>query len=411
MSSSNAVPSRYGYDHVAGVESPNPYTVFVRLKQPFSPIIPDFFGGDSNYTILPAHLLARYASLDHAPYNAAPIGSGPYRVTSWRRSDRIELEANPRYYSGKPAIARIVLRTVPDPTTILNQLSTGEVSADFMASGTYLPSYERLANNRVVLRAGPYFTTFTFNVTDPLLKDVALRKAMAMAVDRRTIVRKVFHGADDPETGMRGLFNWAYDPSAGKLAYDPQAAQSLLQHDGWTVTTDGVRAKNGQRLQVQIIYAGTTKVEPPSVVLLAQQERNVGIEVSVKSYPNQEMMALDGPLNRGRYQVALIGVQSQIDPDASWLIACAERAPNGFNWARYCSPTVESALRRGYSVYDRAARRRAYSFVQRQLLNDMPYAFLWQRSEVDIIPKQLKGFTQSGYMYLSAYASAAHWRW
>ncbi|HTA54957.1 MAG TPA: hypothetical protein VK755_09485, partial [Candidatus Acidoferrales bacterium] len=111
----------------------------------------------------------------------------------------------------------------------------------------------------------------------------------------------------------------------------------------------------------------------------------------------------------GRYQVSLLGFQSQIDPDASWMISCAQRAPNGFNWARYCNPALERALQRGYSAYDRVARRREYSFVQRQLLEDMPYAFLWQRSEVDVIPTQLKGFMPPAY--LSAYASSAGWHW
>jgi peptide/nickel transport system substrate-binding protein len=407
MNPSNAVPSRYGYDRIAGVEAPNAYTVVVTLKQRYSPIIPIFFGGDSNYTILPAHLLATYASLDHAAYNAAPIGSGPYRVTSWRRSDRIELEANERYYRGKPMIPRIILRTIPDPATVLDQLATGEVDASF--DFPKMPSYGRFANNRVVITLGPYFTTLMFNITDPLLKDVAVRKAMAMAVDRRTIVRKLFHGVDDPDTGMRGLFNWAYDRRAGELTYDPRAAQSLLQRDGWVMAADGIRVKHGRRLAVQVIYVSSTKVAPPSLLLLAEQEHAVGIDLSYKSYSSQESNALNGPLYRAHYQVSLFAFQSQIDPDASWMISCSQRAPNGFNWARYCSSAVERALRHGYSVYDRAARRRAYSFVQRQLLKDMPYAFLWQRSEVDIIPSRLKGFAPP--VYLSAYASAAQWRW
>ncbi|MFY9663562.1 MAG: hypothetical protein WAK19_03835, partial [Candidatus Cybelea sp.] len=63
------------------------------------------------------------------------------------------------------------------------------------------------------------------------------------------------------------------------------------------------------------------------MLLLAQQGRDVGVDVTIKSFPSQEMMALDGPLYRGHYQVALIAFQSQTDPDASWMIACAERAP------------------------------------------------------------------------------------
>ena len=101
MNPSNAVPLRDGYDHIADVQALDPYTLVVRLGQPYAPIIPDFFGGDGTYTILPAHLLAGYASLDRAAYNAAPVGSGPYRVTSWHRGDRIELEANEGYYRGE----------------------------------------------------------------------------------------------------------------------------------------------------------------------------------------------------------------------------------------------------------------------------------------------------------------------
>ena len=103
MNPSNAVPSRYGYDRVASVEAPDPYRVIVKLKRPYSPIVAYFFGGDSNYPILPAHLLARYTSLDRVPYNAAPIGSGPYRFTygpaaigwSWRQI-RITMAGDPQ---------------------------------------------------------------------------------------------------------------------------------------------------------------------------------------------------------------------------------------------------------------------------------------------------------------------------
>jgi peptide/nickel transport system substrate-binding protein len=407
MNRSNAVPSRDGYDHVTDVQAPDPYTVVVRLRQPYAPIIPAFFGGDSSYTILPAHLLAGYASLDRAAYNAGPIGSGPYRVRSWHRGDRIELEANEQYYRGKPRISRILLRTIADPPTILNQLTTGEVDANFVADVSEMPTYARLANSRTVTTLGPYYTALMFNVTDPLLKDVAVRKAMAMAIDRHAIVQKIFHGVYDPDTGMRALFNWAYDPSAGELKYDPHLAQALLQRDGWVASPDGIRVKHGRRLEVQLIYGSVTKVEP--LLLLAQQERVAGVDVSLKKIPRNEMTAIDGPLYRGHYQVSVVALQSQIDPDASWMISCKQRAPNGENWARYCNPAVDRALQRGYSVYDRTARRRAYRFVQRQLQEDMPYVFLWQRRVVDIIPARLKGFAAPAY--LSAYASAARWHW
>ena len=88
MNPSNAVPSRYGYDRVASVEAPDPYTVVVKLKRPYSPIIAYFFGGDSNYPILPAHLLAQYASLDRVSIQrgADRLGPLPLRALGTRRS-------------------------------------------------------------------------------------------------------------------------------------------------------------------------------------------------------------------------------------------------------------------------------------------------------------------------------------
>jgi ABC-type transport system substrate-binding protein len=129
--------------------------------------------------------------------------------------------------------------------------------------------------------------------------------------------------------------------------------------------------------------------------------------VTAKSYSSQ-FFALDGPLYQGRFQLALVGYQSALDPDPSWLLSCSQRAPNGFNWARYCNPAVDDAMQRALSVYDRTTRRRIYRFVQRQLIAGVPYAFLWQLSEIDVLPSGLKGYDAP---VMSPYNSVAHWKW
>ena len=406
MNPSNTVPHSSD-DPVASVKAPGPYTVIVTLKRHYSPLVATFFGGDSNCPILPAHLLARYVSLDRVPYNAEPIGSGPYLFTRWVRGDRLEMRANPRYYGGRPAIARISLRFIHDPSTTINQLLTNEVDATFFADASKIAALRAIPHHRIVVTPVPYFYTLSFNVTDPLAKDVAVRRAFALAIDRRALVAKVTHGLYDADTGMRGLFTWAFDPHADGPPYDPQRAQVLLARAGWVTGTDGIRVKKGRRLQLQLAFRTGSGVAAGFASLIVEDERAVGIEVTTKSYSPEEFWALDGPLSQGRFQVAVASYQSDYDPDASWLLSCGRRAPGGANYARYCDPAVDRALQLGVDVMDRAARRRVYSFVQHRLLTNVPYDFLCQISEVDVLPLRLKGYERP---LLSPYDSVARWR-
>lgn len=407
LNPANAVPSRDAYDRIAKVSAADPYTVIVELKRPYAPIVPNFFGGDSNYAILPAHLLAAYPNLNRVAYNGAPIGSGPYRFTTWARGDRLDLTANDRYYAGKPLIRNVRLRFVGSSASIVNELLTNEVDATFSGDAAKIAALHAIPNHRAIVTPVPYFYAAAFNVTDPVIKDVAVRRAFALAIDRHSIVDKVLHGLYDADAGMRGLFTWAFDPSAGTLAYDPQRAQSLLARDGWSMGRDGVRVKDKRRLEIQVVLNATSLAADNILPLIVEEERAIGIDMTTKAYGSQ-FFALDGPLYRGQFQVALANYQSALDPDPSWLLSCKQRAPNGFNWARYCNPAVDDALQRGLSVYDRPARRHIYRFVQRQLIADVPYAFLWQLSEIDILPSRLKGYDAP---FLSPYNSVARWRW
>lgn len=402
----NLVQSRYGYDRVASVGAPDPYTVVVHLPHPYSPIVAEFFGGDSNYPILPAHLLAKYPDLNHVAFNAAPVGSGPYRVTAWNRGDRLTFLANDRYFAGRPAIARVDLRFLHDSSTAVNQLLTGEADATFFADVSRIASLRTIPHHRIVVTPVPYFYALAFNLDRALTGDVALRRAFGLAIDRRTLVQKITHGLYDARTGMRGLFTWAYDARAGNVTFDPPAASALLDRAGWRRGDDGIRVKDGRRLSLQFAFYGGSEIEDEFVPAIVEEERSIGLEVSVKRYAREQFTALDGPLMQGRFDVALYSYQSDYDPDPSWLLSCAQRSPHGFNSAHYCNAAVERAMADGIASYDRSARSRAYALVQRQLLKDVPYDFLCQVSEIDVVPDWLRGFDRP---LLSPFVSVARW--
>ncbi len=100
----NDVPARDVYDRIVRLETPDPWTVRLTLREPNSAMLSYFFAPDGNYTILPEHVLRGRTDLNHDPFNAMPVGSGPFRVVEWRRGDRLRLERFDGYFGGVPGL-------------------------------------------------------------------------------------------------------------------------------------------------------------------------------------------------------------------------------------------------------------------------------------------------------------------
>jgi peptide/nickel transport system substrate-binding protein len=407
MNPANNLEQRYGFDHVASVTAPDAYTVVVRTKVPFSPIIGWFFGGDNNYAILPAHLLASYKNLNNVGFNSAPVGSGPYRLERWDHGDRLVLTANPTYFAGKPAIGQLVLPFIADSSTTINELQSGELDAAFVLDSSRIAELRAIPNRRVVVTPVPWFYGLAFNLEDPIVSDRAVREAFALAIDRRSLTRKISQGVYNADTGMRGLFTWAFDPHADTITYNPVRAAALLTQDGWIPGPDGIRAKNGRKLRIELIFPTGIDMTTRFATAIAAAERAIGIDVPMRRYDRTQFISKDGPEMQGRYQVSLYDYQASQDPDASWLLGCDQKAPAGFDIARYCNAKVDALLQQGAATFDRAKRIAAYKRVQQQIAYDLPYFAICQISEVDVIPSDLRGYARP---LLSPFASVASWK-
>src|SRR5690606_27926601 len=115
---------------VAAAEVIDSFTIRFRYERPHAQALEDFW-----WAPLPKHLLEGVApaELRNAPYNRAPIGSGPFRFVEWRANERLVLERNREYpegLGGPPAAARVVFRIVPEASTMLTELVTGGVHID-----------------------------------------------------------------------------------------------------------------------------------------------------------------------------------------------------------------------------------------------------------------------------------------
>jgi peptide/nickel transport system substrate-binding protein len=399
MNPKNNVPSRTGFDQVASVTAVDAQTVRVRLKRRYSAILANFFGPDQNYQILPRHLLARYPNLNDVSFNSAPIGSGPYRVLQWKRGEELALRANPHYFRGRPAIGEIRLRFIPDNNTLLQQLRTREVTAQFDADPAYLQQYETLRGMNVTRTPINSTEGLLFNTADPVMHDVRVRRAIIEALNVPQLVHDATRGADSAGAAGGGFFSWAYDPSIRPPAYNPADARKLLD-------SAGVK----RPLTVHLVLSSGFPEAEQSAIVMQQELRPLGIALTLRKYtPVQFAAPADsgGPLFGGTFQIAFLQILSGIDPSTGYFFGCDQFPPRGFNLTRYCNARIQAALDADAQTYDPAARRRYSEIVQQEVAREVPFVPLWRRRSISVYPSWLRGIDPSP---TTAYWNVWEWK-
>jgi peptide/nickel transport system substrate-binding protein len=394
MNPKNDTGARIPYVDVASASAPDDRTLKVRLKRVDAAFVPKFFAGSFCWGILPQHLLRGYEALNEVPFNAMPIGSGPFRVRRWLRGDRLVLDPNDRYFLGTPHL-RIVDRFVSDRSTIVTELRTGELEADFRADPAEAIATVANPRLRILKTPLPAAGTLLFNVSDPLLRDPRVRTALGFSIDAAAVARDVSLGLYLPADPGRAAFAWAYDPSVKRPHYDPAAAARMFDALGWRLTSDGLRRKGGRPLSLTLI-AASEGLDPSFCIALQFQFRRAGIDVNVKNYDPSTFNAPasdGGPLRKGAFQLAYLPeYYIDFDADLSSELNCDRQPPKGFNFGHYCNTVVDRANRSALDTLDLSRRKRYYRFVQQQLALDPPWLPLWRLAKVDIVTRRLRGF-------------------
>ncbi|MDE2572222.1 MAG: peptide ABC transporter substrate-binding protein [bacterium] len=395
MDPRNPVRSRAGYDVIDRATAPSPHTVVFHLRHPWAPAIASLFsyGAVPEY-VLPAHVLAGERDLAHAAFNAAPVCNGPYMLRSWHRGDRLTYQANPRYWRGKPRLQHLIVRIIPDPGTNLTMLQAGSSDWNLIAPAQQ-PALAGVSDLHYAYAPLALVAGVAINVSRAPLDDVRVRRALAAAIDRAAISKKITLGKYPVTDSDQPLFSWAHDPHAHLPAYDPARANRLLEQAGWRRAAGGIRLRDGKRLTLTYVQfpESTTGVRAAAAIQL--DLRAVGVDLQIKSVSNAQLFlpkSEGGLLAAGKFDLAYVPWPMGADPDDSFLLTC--NAPS--NYMRYCNPQVERLERAALSTYDRAARKRDYFRIQEIVAHDVPIIYLFDPTYVYAYRGRLHGFAPSG---------------
>jgi peptide/nickel transport system substrate-binding protein len=345
--------------------------VEVVLRQPFNGLIFNL-----NIGIVP-----RGSPID---FGENPIGTGPYRLISFRPDEGAKLEAYSGYF-GKPAKIRFVeIRVIPDATTRVLELQRGSIDLIFGAS-VIPPDYFRIlrkdARFRTESRTGNNYAYIGFNTKDAILSKPKVREAIGYAIDRDRIMKHLLDGEATPATGILAPHNWCYEGNVVKLDYDPQKARTLLEEAGFP-DPDG----DGPRSRFQLTYKiSTSEIRRTVATVLQQNLAQVGIDLKIRSY---EWGTFFADINHGNFQMCNMMWVGISDPDIFRNVFATD---GRWNRGKYSNSMVDEWVAKAQQSQSEAEEKQYYSLVQKKVAEDAPYISLWYESNVAVMRKELEG--------------------
>src|SRR5437667_1819921 len=346
--------SKIGHDVVSSVETPDDYTVRIRLKESFAPFLTSW--GDTY--IVPAHILESVADPNTADFNSkSPVGTGPFKFASRVAGDHLVLRVNESYHGQAPMLERVIFKYIPDLTVLYTQFKTGAVditglqgiSAEFFSEAKALPGIT------LHQHATPSVEYIYFNYGKPWFKERPVRQTLYHATDKRAISQQVYYGVPKPVEGYLPSTSWAHNADLPKHEDNPEKAKQILDEAGWRPGPDGVRAKGGVRLGFTNSTTSGNKLRERAQALLQQNWRAVGVDMQISNMP---AAVIWGEFYvKSKFDSLMVGIQASVgdDPDCLNRIHSkyiAAETGSGRNVSQYKHPQVDRLLEDGVREVD-----------------------------------------------------------
>lgn len=368
---------------VRSVEAVDPLTVRVTYKEPFAPALESWGIG-----IVPRHVFAG-GDFNAHPANRKPIGTGPYRFVELKTDEKAVLRANPDYFEGRPRLDRVIVRVIPDSSVQFLELRNQSIDTMGLRPDQHI-AYDAFFQNHQKFRYPSFSYTFLgFNLKRPLFRDRRVRRAVAMALDKREIIDGVLLGYGRSATGPFPPSSWAFDPAVPEIPHDPGAARSLLAEAGWTDTDgDGVLDKDGRPFAFTVITNQGNKLREQTAVILQSHLARLGVKMEVRVLEWSSF--IHDFVDKGNFDAIILGWNLGRDPDQYLIWHSSQQGGGRYNFVGYENPLVDRLWEEGRRTFDRTARERVYRKIHRVLAEDLPYVFLYYPDSLPTVHKRFR---------------------
>lgn len=388
---------------IARTSAPDEYTVVLHLKEKWPALVSHL--GMNAGQILPRHLY-QGTDLVTNPCNTKPVGTGPFMFKEWQRGSHIVLERNPNYYiPGLPHLDRIVWKVMNDSASRAAALETGAAHFAVRNPVTFSDAARLGQLPGLVLDTKQYEpSTFwlEFNLNDPVLGKLAVRQAIAHAIDRAALVKTVWGGYGAPLDGPvpSSMREWQA-PDLARYPFDTKRAEQLLDQAGFPRKAGGWRF----RLMHDFIPFGDDYRRTGEFV--RQSLRRIGIDAALGA-KDLSTWTRDVFTNRNFQLISSWGGWSS-DPQISFDARYGARGLKpGVPWSKvsgYANQEVDRLLDQSRSGVDAAARPANYRRVQQIVAADLPTLPLLEVHFFSLYTRRLRNVDEFPYQTRNNFAN------
>ncbi len=364
-------PKRSALEKIDKIEINRKYSLTIKLKEPHAPFIANLTIG-----IIPA---------GSKELTKKPIGAGPFRFVSYKRGSMLALKKNENYFGGAPKLDGLIFKILPDETVRLLELKKGNVHlVSNPITPSVIPWLEKQASLKIEKEKGTNVSYIGFNMNDPVLKNLKVRKAIAHAVNRHAIAKHIMKNLVSETESLITPSNKYFNGKLKKLKYDPALSRKLLDEAGYPKKADG-------EPRFKLVYKTSKNPTRKKIAeIFGEQLRQVGIELEIKSF---EWGTFFSDIKSGNFQLYSLTWVGIADPDIYHYIFHSKSVPpDGANRGHYKNYLVDQLLESGRREMDPRKRKIIYDEVQSIIAEDFPYVHLWLSVNVAAMSRQVKGF-------------------
>ena len=382
---------------LVGVSAPDENTFVIELSEPYYPMLTEL-GVTRPFAMISPKAMKNGSTKDGVE---AYIGTGPYVLSEFVTDEYAIFTANPDYWGEQPAIKKITVKVIPDNQTRILALEKGEIDLIFgknMIDADAVNQYMDKDGFTVSLSDPTSTRQIVLNTTDPILSDKNVRIALQHATNKENISHGIFYGLEQPADTLFAKTVPYCDIDLEPYACDMVLAGQLLDEAGWLMGSDGIREKNGQKLNLDLLYNSDSVTEKSIAEYLQSEYQSIGIALNIHG---EEEQSYRDNMKAGNFSMVFnICWGMPYDPQSS---LAAMRAPVYGDFAAQQGledkAEIDDAITKILVSTDETERQELYTYVLTRLHEDAVYIPLTYECNKAIYRSDLKGFhfTQTQY--------------